>query len=196
MAISVSSTLKSNFFCVAIYQVLSRRGIKKGVNTGGDSPWMKSASRPNIRKFRLIKTAVTTPRWGKIRLENKREKFFQLIILCHSVSQDIPGGSWSDFLSSSAHLHWWIVSMWVFRDYLGYPFHRHLHTHTHTYGGLFSYGYTRQFYPPVCTLHSTEFLLWSSTTGLARGSTHLVPDRRSKVLLLALLLFFPPKKPK
>jgi hypothetical protein len=113
MAISVSSTLKSNFFCVAIYQVLSRRGIKKGVNTGGDSPWMKSASRPNIRKFRLIKTAVTTPRWGKIRLENKREKFFQLIILCHSVSQDIPGGSWSDFLSSSAHLHWWIVSMWV-----------------------------------------------------------------------------------
>jgi inositol-hexakisphosphate kinase len=44
------------------YQVLFRRGIKKGVNTGGDSPWMKSASRPNIRKFRLIKTAVTTPR--------------------------------------------------------------------------------------------------------------------------------------
>ena len=84
--------------------------------------------------------------------------------------------------------------MWVFRDYLGYPFHRHLHTHTHTYGGLFSYGYTRQFYPPVCTLHSTEFLLWSSTTGLARGSTHLVPDRRSKVLLLALLLFFYPQK--
>ena len=58
--------IQSNFFYfvygVAIYQVWSRRGIKKGVNTGGDSPWMKSASRPNIRKFRLTKTAVTTPR--------------------------------------------------------------------------------------------------------------------------------------